>query len=65
MGPVPDLRQASIRPGDTIVVEFTHMVSVAQAEDIKARLREVWPDNEVVVISGGCIHVIRPEGSDR
>jgi hypothetical protein len=53
-----------LRPGDTLVVRVSAGATLQQADELKARARELLPDVGVVVIGAEQLVVHRPDGSD-
>ncbi len=44
---------ASLKPTDVIVVNVSEYISMETAERMRAYLREIWPDNKIVVLEKG------------
>jgi hypothetical protein len=59
---VGDLTVLRLRPRDVLVLRLTRGASVESLEVLRRALKERFPDNESVVLSGGAtFDVIRPE----
>lgn len=59
-----DVQALKLGPGDKVVVTYhDHRVSRAALVDTREQLQKLFPLNEVIVIGGGCIHVV-PAGQD-
>lgn len=55
-----------IRPGDRIIVSVHHGVSITREgfERMRELLRPIFPDNEIVLIQGCVIKVVRHDGGE-
>jgi hypothetical protein len=49
----------TVQPGDIIVVRSSRLLSPEGAGRLTSRLREVFPDNQVMVLDGLDIGVVR------
>ena len=63
-GDVPEyLREANVvrvQPGDVIIYRTDHHLTMVEAALVRQQMREVWPHNECIAISGGSFEVFRP-----
>jgi hypothetical protein len=50
---VKSIAVAQIGPRDVIVIESDELISEFARERITETLKQVWPDNKAVVLSGG------------
>ena len=50
---VSHIARASVGRGDVIVVECADHLRDADIANIAAGLKQIWPDNKIVVLGGG------------
>lgn len=58
-----EARVLRVEPGDVVAVITKHQVSAAGKTRIREQLREVWPDNDCLVLSAADLAVLRPAES--
>jgi hypothetical protein len=62
LAPVAVLR---IQPGDVLVLTSAQPLTDMAAADIGQRMKELFPDNDVLLLDGGLsLHITRKEGGD-
>ena len=54
--PAPE-QNATIRPGDTLILRYAQRISMDQAEKLKAAVSDLIPNIKIVVI-GACAQMI-------
>ena len=47
---IGDVKKLNLAPGDTVLVEVAGRVSAQDAANIRAHVRRVFPDHEVLVV---------------
>jgi len=61
----PVLDAPVVRPGDTLIARFSGLLTMEQADQIKAGLEAHLPGVEVVVVAADQLVIYRPEpGAD-
>lgn len=55
------IRALTIRPGDTIVFEFTGTLPIGEEKRIESYVRRRWPDNPVLLLSPFVTMEVRPK----
>lgn len=53
-----DLRRIQVRPGDRFVYQSRVPLTQLEADRIRARWLQVFPDNELVVVFGASLSVV-------
>jgi hypothetical protein len=57
--PVKTIERVSLGPDDVLVITHKDSISPDQAQFIRSRVEDVFPDHKVLVLSGGLkLHVI-------
>lgn len=54
-----DIKVLRLAPGDKVVVEFPDRVPGAAVREVRERLQQMFPFNEVVVIASGELTIVR------
>lgn len=63
---LPDLSRVRLEPGDVLVVRVQGAISMKTAQEIRVRVGEHFPNNDVVVLSQGVeLAVVRPADGER
>lgn len=57
---IEELRVVGLRPGDVILVRTQQDVTKDQVDQIRARLSEVFPGHQIVIMTGVGIEIVRP-----
>lgn len=61
---VDEVRILRLRAGDTVVAYFDHNLDDADFEVFTARLKDVFPDNKVLIMEGARLEVLRRDDDE-